>query len=202
MFTTPLVSAQDCLLAAEGRPTPFRNVKNSTNLPREIQAIITSYNFGCCGNITAWQTYVDARGISLQNSRFDITFQVWRPSPTVQHNGCYSLVGVNKFTRIVPQINGLISVTPEPTNIITAQPQDVVGYSTFGRRNPQVSNGKGILLDTRYNDESVWYHARTAGHPLITGDPDCLFPVGTQIDRILISSINAAPVLSVSICKQ
>ena len=53
------------------------------------QAIIPSYRFSCCGNITEW-------GVDLNPEdevvRFTLDFQVWRPSPTVSEDRCYSLV--------------------------------------------------------------------------------------------------------------
>ena len=110
------VSAQDCLLAAEGRKVPFRS-KFSPRLPNETQAIITSYKFGCCGNITTWQTYVQGRSSKHQEA-YDITFQVWRPSPTLQESRCYSIVGCNRYTSIFLGDDGLVSVTPAPFNIL------------------------------------------------------------------------------------
>ena len=76
-----------------------------------VQAIITTYQFHCCGN--AWQTFVEPGGQAREGD-YDITFQVWRPSPTVNSDGCYGLVGENAFTRISsPNYDsGLISVTP------------------------------------------------------------------------------------------
>ena len=114
---------------------------------------------------------------------------------------CYGLVGENVFTRITLGGGGLVSETPEPTNRITVQPGDVVGYFTFSRSNPQDRDGEGIQLDTNFRDEAVWYHTST--DPIMgRGDPAvCPFPVGSQSDRILRSSTNAGPVFSVGVCK-
>ena len=165
-----------------------------------VQAIITSYQFHCCGNVTAWQTYVEGRG--GHDGAYDITFQVWRPSPTVNTDGCYGLVGENEFTSISsPNYNdGLVSVTPEPTNIITAQPGDAVGYYVVSTK----GNNDGIRLNDRFNGESVWYRRNTNYDTLMSrGEASiCPFPVGSQSGRILRSSTNAAPMLSVGICKQ
>ncbi len=49
---------------------------------------------------------------------------MWRPSP----DGCYSLVGENRFPSISLIAGGLVSETPAPSNIITVRPGDVVGY--------------------------------------------------------------------------
>ncbi len=189
------VSAQDCLLAAEGRAIPFRKVNYQPRLFSGTLAIITSYKFGCCGNITAWLTYVHPGG-KLHQGVYDITFHVWRPSPTVQESGCYSLVGENRFTTISLN-DGLVYETPEPSNILTVQPGDVVGYFTLSR------NGKddGIQLDNNQMIDSVWYHTNTDSDPLIYGGLECPFPVGSSTGRLLRSFTSAAPVLSVSICK-
>ena len=114
-------------------------------------------------------------------------------------DGCYGLVGENVFTSIILDGGRLVSETPEPTNRITVQPGDVVGYFTFSHRNHQ--NRKGIQLDTSFIDEVVWYHTST--DPIMgRGDPGvCPFPVGSQTNRILRSSTNAGPILSVAICK-
>ena len=187
------VSAQSCLRAARGMETPFRKLNGRARLVSRTQAIITSYMFECCGNITAWQTYVKPGGRRHQRV-YDIYFQVWRPSPTVQENGCYSMVGENRYTSISLQRGGKVSETPEPSNILSVQPGDVVGCYTFSRR----GTNDGILLDVRRSFDSVWYHTGTVNN---NRQPDCPLPVGTETDRSLAFSTNAAPVLSVDVCK-
>ena len=194
-----LGTAQDCLQAEGEEQLPFRD-ENSPPLPRGSQAIITTYQFGCCGDITAWQTYVQPGGFQHSHGVYDIFFQVWRPSPTVQSNGCYSLVGENRFTSILLDDSGLVSETPEPSNIISVRPGDVVGYYTFSRRAEDNSNSQGIQLDTDYAD-IVWYLADFDTNPNTMGASNCPLPVGDGPDRILTLSTNAGPVLSVSISK-
>ena len=186
----------------EGRETPFSNQYiNNPQLPTEIQAIITTYKFGCCGNITLWQTYVHS-GRRPQKRDYDFTFQVWRPSPTVQDNGCYSLVGENRFTNIMIDHDGLVSEAPKPSNIISVHPGDVVGYYTFSRGNRNNMRNVGIQLDTSLTGNSVWYYAGAIdSDPLTMGASNCPFPVGTGSERILRSSVDVRPVLSVSISK-
>ncbi len=46
-------------------------------------------------------------------------------------DGCYSLVGENRFPSISLIAGGLVSETPAPSNIITVRPGDVVGYFTM-----------------------------------------------------------------------
>ena len=187
------VSAQDCLLASGGRVPPFRDDNGAAGLPSGTQAIIITYQFRCCGNITAWQTYVTPGG-----SSYDITFQVWRPSPTLPESGCYSFVGENRFTRISLGAGGLVSETPEPSNILSVQPGDVVGYYTFSR-DPQDMIGNGIQLDTAQIHDRVWYHTYSGSEPITAGASDCPFPVGSG--RSLKTFVSAAPVLSVKVGK-
>ena len=190
------------MLAAERKRTPFSDNNVSPRLPSGSQAIVTSYQFGCCGNIIAWQTYVQPGGGRHRNGAYDIFFQVWRPSPTVQDDGCYSLVGENRFTSIFLGDGGLVSETPEPSNIISVQPEDVVGYYTFSRSEPNNSRQEGIQLNTSYSSDTVWYYANSDTNPLPIGTSDCPLPIGRETDRILTSSTNAGPVLSVSFfCK-
>ena len=184
--------AQECLLTALGNIPPFRDDDGSPRLPSGTQAIITSYKFGCCGNITTWQTYVEPGGDDHQGV-YDISFQVWRPSPTVQESGCFSLVGENKFTSISLGDGGLVSKTPEPSNILTVQPGDVVGYYTISRG----GMGDGLQLDKSQNIDSIWYH--TISESFAPGTADCPLPVG--IDKILTSFTNGSPVLSVTMSK-
>ena len=44
-----------------------------------------------------------------------------------------AIVGENRFTKIMLDCGGLVSETPLPYNIISVQPQDVVGDYTFSR---------------------------------------------------------------------
>ena len=191
-----LGSAQDCLQAAEGEQLPFRDNNSSPRLPSGSQAIITTYQFGCCGDITSWQTYVQPGGGLHIFRAYDIFFQVWRPSPTVQSNRCYSLVGENKFTRIFLSNGGLVSETPEPSNIISVQPGDVVGYYTFSRLDPDNSDMEGLQLDRSRPNDNVLFLPYTMGVSTI-----CEVSVEDGGGRTLISSTNAGPILSVSLSK-
>ena len=156
-----LASTQGCLKAFlrnyELADPPFNDDDNN-GLPASpaVQAIIPTYKFYCnCVNITSWETYV-SRSIK---SKYHITFQVWRPSPTVTnetgYSGFYSLVGQNRFTNIRFTQGSLVWLTPTPpsNSIITAQSGDVVGYYTNSR------NKRGIQLerDDYYERNIVWY---------------------------------------------
>ena len=192
-------STQDCLQAAGGEQLPFRDDNSSPCLPSGSQAIITTYQFGCCGNITAWQTYVQPGGDGHRDGEYDILFQVWKPSSAAQDNGCYSLVGENRFTSILLSGGGLVSETPEPSNVISVQPGDVVGYYTFSRNYLDNRKEEGIQLDTGYTTDIVWYLAEFDTNSITLGATNCPLPVGDQSDRVLTS--NARPVLSVSLSK-
>ena len=113
----------------------------------------------------------------------------------MQDNGCYNLVGENRFTNITLNISGLVSETPEPSNIISVQPGDVVGYYTFSQIEANDDDGEGIQLNRRYSNDSIWY-ANINGASTM-GEPDCPFPVGHG--RILTSLTNAGPILTVGI---
>ena len=58
-------------------------------IPHKYQAIIPSYKFDCCGNITEWGVDLYPADESYQFT-YTLEFQVWRPSPTVKTTGCYS----------------------------------------------------------------------------------------------------------------
>ena len=197
------MSCQVCLKAlrrnTEPSDPPFYD-DNFNSLPTDdaVQAIITTYKFYCdCVNITSWETYVHPAGPG-HNMKYDITFQVWRPSPTVQDNGCYSLVGQNIFTSVILLQSGLVQLTPTPpTNtIITAQSRDVLGYYT--KKNGGNPN-EGIQLErlNNYNNNIIWWY-RSENHPC---GNECSLQVGTESDRVLRSSTGAAPMLKISTSK-
>ena len=189
-------AAQQCFQPA----LPFEQLRDYNDLdrlPNGRQAIVTSYQFQCCGDITAWQTYVERSGNPHGNGAYTIHFQVWRPSPSVQSNGegCYSLVGENRFTSITFSNRGPISETPEPTNIISVQPGDVVGYYVLSNRN----DDDGIQMDS--NDESIniYFNEDNGGNPISLGPDSCQVRAGES--GLLTESRSAAPQLSIDISK-
>ena len=180
---------------------PF-NDDNNDGLPASpaVQAIIPTYKFYCnCVNITSWETYVQPGGKNHYMARvYDITFQVWRPSPTVTssngYEGCYSLVGENIFTSISFSDGGFVQLSPTPpsNSIITAQSGDVVGYYT----NSRDGDNQGIQLerDRDYNENIVWY--KMERDSLRTNNTLSVGSGGT-----LTVSTRAAPMLKVSKCE-
>ena len=118
----------------------------------------------------------------------------------METDGCYSLVGENRFSRIT-LVGRLVSETPEPTNIISVQPGDVVGY--FATSTRAINNGITVTIhEDLLTGETVWYHTDTEMEPLIPSGEFCPFPVGSESDRILRSSTNLGPIVSVLICKE
>lgn len=130
------------------------------------QAIIPSYEAQCCGNITEWE----AAFFSVLTDNFDIIFQVWRPSPTVENNGCYSLVGENRFT-LGGLVNiGTINVAPLLSQQISVQRGDVLGF----RLETNTASDE-IRMDSSQSSEMVWY-GNIDG--IATKSSDCPYPVG------------------------
>ena len=120
---------------------------------------------------------------------YDITFQVWRPSPTVQNDGCYSLVGENVFTGF-SFIDGTVQLSPPSSSILTAQSGDVLGYYSNSRKG---SGGIQLERNPIYTQNIIWYQAVNGLIPL--RNSDCPYPVGSESDGVLRSSTNAAPML-------
>ena len=171
----------------------------SERFPSLTLAIVTSYKFQCCGNITAWQTYVEPAGNNHRDRVYTINFQVWRPSPTVDSDGCYGIVEEDIYANIklIEGENGLVNRTLAPSSFISVQPGDVVGYFTSLDDNKD----GGIQHDPEFNMESVWYHTHTDDDPLVSrGDSQlCLFPVGE--DAVLRTFSSFGPIFSVDIGK-
>ena len=122
---------KECLRVnnARGLP-PFRDYQdtnlNTDVIPHQHQAIIPSYRFDCCGNITEWGVDVHPGG-GNDDRRYTLDLQVWRPGLTVETTGCYSLVGNNRFTS-VSLSSRVAMVTPLPQERIQFQPGDVIGF--------------------------------------------------------------------------
>ena len=132
---------------------------------------------------------------------YNLDLQVWRPSPTVQTTGCYSLVGINRFTSVSLTNSGAV-VTPLPQEWIEFQPGDVLG---FNMENTNGDEGGVVILmdsserrDSGYETEEVWYADFSN---LIFGFEEYQLVVGSQPGRALNTMISAAPVISASYSK-
>ena len=130
---------------------------------------------------------------------FDFDLQVWRPSPTVNETGCYSLVGNFMVTSTsippLPEIDHVARVTPLPQDQLQFQPGDVLGFyvESHGTTSDD-DNGVVLLNNASYTRELVW-HASIATRASQMGS--CPYPVGTA--GVLNISTRAAPVISLSI---
>jgi hypothetical protein len=175
------------------------NLRSET-IPELHQVIIPSYRFTCCGNITEWGVDVHPAGDN-HDGVYNLDLQVWRPSPTVQTTGCYSLVRNNRFTS-VSLANQVAVVTPLPQEQIEFQPGDVLG---FNLENTDRDDGGVVTLidspeqgDGGYETEEVWY--ADFRNPVF-GNPECQLAVGNQPGRVLNTMTSAAPVISASYSK-
>ena len=140
---------------------------------------------------------MEPSGGNHQDGAYTIHFQVWRPSPTVGSDGagCYSLVGENRFTGIT-LINRAVSETPEPTNIISVQPGDVVGYYAMSNR----GDDDGIQMNSADDSITIYYNEDNGGNPISLGPDSCQVRAGDG--GLLTSSTSAAPQLSIDISKE
>ena len=130
---------------------------------------------------------------------FDFIFQVWRPSPSVNITGCYSLVNdfISSSISITPS-EPVARVVPPPQDQLQFQPGDVLGF--YVERHGGESNyndGVIVLIDGSHSSELVWYASVdiTAVQPSKSGS--CPYPVGSN--GVLNSLTHAAPVISVSL---
>ena len=135
---------------------------------------------------------MEGNGGGHQDGAYSINFQVWRlnPSSTMGSDGAgeYSLVGENRFSSIIFTQDEPIRETPEPTNVISVRPGDVVGFFLSSTENDD--DGIQLRLD---NAQQLWYQtSATPGTPstLVAGN------AGT-----LTSSTNAGPMLSILVCE-
>jgi len=175
---------------------PFQDDNKNDPLPASpaVQAIITSYKFTCDCAITSWETYVESGKNKYQNGEYDISFQVWRPSPTVSEDGCYSLVGENLYPSITFSGGGTVSVSPD-YSYVTAQPGDVIGYYTNFREGD--NNGIQLEDSNDYSDNLILFRPFSTGESITRNNNEC--PLNTGNGGVLMQSTNAAPALRISI---
>ena len=205
MSTSVLLSAQDnCLQTNSESGLPFFQGytgaagRPARRIQHQHQAIIPSYKLNCCGNITEW-------GVDLNPEEDEVSFsfnlQVWRPSPTVNTTGCYSLVDNFMITSTSiatePRSDHVARVTPDSRqDQLQFQPGDVLGFyvESHGSNTPQ-DNGVVLLNNANHDSELVWYgRINTISQNSQTNS--CPYPVGAS--RVLSSLTQAAPVISIA----
>ncbi len=174
-----LGNAQLCF--STGAPYNDDNSRNA--LPPRSQAIVTTYEFQCCGVIQNWSAYFQPGGSKHTNS-YTVTFQIWRPVPDQLQ--CYMLLSDITAN---PQLSNIGEATVSAYMVV--QPGDVIGYYVT----LQGGGNGGIQLETsNHGDNTVWY----SSSPTRPG-PGQTFQVGTETS---LSSATAAPIISIDISKQ
>ena len=165
-----------------------------SRLPTGSQAIVTSYQFHCCGEILEWGARMQPGGPKHRDGVYTVHFQVWRPSPTSSggsgDGNCYSLVGENRFPGVTLGDDRLLSETPQPTNVISVRPGDVLGYFVSSTDD---NDNQGIQLDPDFTNDVIYY-----------ADFDAPITMGTALvgpGGVLSLSTSIAPVVSVSMSK-
>ena len=120
---------------------------------------------------------------------------MWRPSPTVNETGCYSLV--NKYAVTSTSLPATDRVTPLPQNQLQFQPGDVLGFyvESHGTSSDN-DNGVVLLNNSNHTSELVWF-ASIDMTAQISRSGSCPYPVGTN--GVLHLSTHAAPVISISV---
>ena len=202
-------TAQDSCLQTNGSGLPrfqgYRGGKGQPGGPdrrihHQHQAIIPSYKFNCCGNITEW-------GVDLNPDKgggtFKFILQVWRPdSAATDTSGCYSLVDDYSNKSISLQNDAInmgkvAIVTPSLQDQLQFQVGDVLGFyvESNGARS-DYDNGVVTLNDSNHTSELVW-HASINITAQTSQPGSCPYPVGTN--GVLNKSAHAAPVISISV---
>ena len=183
-------TAQDCLRAVSDGGDSLPSFSDPDNMDvivgaNPIQAIVTSYEFHCCGIITGWGAYVQPGGGMHDNGAYSITFQVWRPTSTDRSR--YVKVGENIFPSVTLS-SSAIQETPGPGEGLHFQPGDVVGY--YLDQNAKGHNG-GLQPDASFNQETLYYATGNTGL-----QSECVLEVGSNAD--LSMSTTLGPIISVS----
>jgi len=191
------ISAECLRPGTQGENRIHLDQGDSARLNNNTQAIITSYQFHCCGEIESWQAFVEPNGGAHSRGIYNIQFQVWRPSPTVNTDSCYSLVGENYFSSIEFETDSSINVAADPGSRIPVREGDVIGYYTFVTGN---NRNSGIELSSDLTGETVWYLTSPGLSPVMPGEHmEYLLQVG--IGNALSSSTSLGPILTAVICE-
>ena len=175
----------------------YEGAANNNRIFLHHQAIVHTYKFNSCGNITAWGADV------FQNDQniYTVDFQVWRPSPTNNFTGagCYSLVGNNRFTSISLNV-GIVIATPSHQDYIQYQSGDVLGFYVENASPVSGRPDNGVVIQNTgdFTKDTIWY-ASIAPAMATSKDLDCPYTVGKLGD--LKSYTHAAPVISIATSK-
>ena len=157
------------------------------------QAIIPSYEFTCCGNVTEWGVDLQPGG-NVDDGLYTLNLQVWRPSPTTVDDstgsGQYILVGNNRFTSISLSegVAPSLQVTPSVQNQAQFQPGDVLGFYVERARNSD--RGVNMVITASYTSETVWYASVATLYSI-----GC--PISAGSSGVLNSLFQGAPVISI-----
>ena len=135
------------------------------------------------------------------SATFDLDFQVWRPSPTVNETGCYSLVGNYIVTStsipVSPEIDHVARVTPSPQDQLQFRPGDVLGFYVESHGTSSDFDNGVVLLNNGSHANELVYFASIDITAQTSQSGSCPYPVGTA--GVLNSTTRAAPVISISL---
>ena len=133
---------------------------------------------------------------------FTFILQIWRPSPCVDDNGCYSLVGDFISTRLSVNGNGVAVVTPSAAQELQFQAGDVLGFYVESHSGiSDHDNGVVVLKyqnwrsDSNSYSESVWYGSIGAT-ARTSQSGSCPYTIGSS--GVLNISTRGAPVISIA----
>ena len=191
-----MTSAEQCLNVGTDNGLPnFQDYGNNgpvTRILRYHQAIIPSYEFTCCGNVTEWGVDVQGRnGSNRANEVFILNLQVWRPSPTTvittSGTGHYVLVGNNRFTSFT-FTDRVARVTPSPKEQAQFRSGDVLGFYLESGTPDRI--GLNVLTISSYTSETVWYASIASLNSI-----GCPISVGSR--GMLNTLLQGAPVVSI-----
>lgn len=106
------------------RHVEFNNI-DPFQVPHPLRFLITSFHFGCRGNVTEWALF------TVNSGAHPIEFQVWRADTFISNTFTLNLVGVNSFPEAKPDSDNLLSLSVPQEQQIQVEPGDILGISTF-----------------------------------------------------------------------
>ena len=190
LFLSTVLPCLRSIIEGQSLPSFKDYMGGEGQIPLYHQAIISSYQFQCCGNLTEWRVDLHP-GSSADNGRYTLNLQVWRPSPTVDNS--YNLVGNNRFPALPLSNGGALVISPSPAVQIAFRSGDVVGVHIESAR--ATDRGLVVLTTASFSREAVWL--ASAASQTVGGCSVSVGSNGGQLNTLL----RGAPIITADACE-
>ena len=173
----------------QGLPPLIDDHRSRDHSEELVNILVPSYQFSCHGRVTNWSACVKPGG---NRERYDIRFQVWRPSV----DGCFTLIGVNVPSQLLAPVDHCVEYQVPRDDQIEVLPDDIIGFYVdrykLSRREEEFENPTdgGIQLDREWSGSVSLLSSGVVGQLV------------ARLCSLTQLHIGAAPVLSAGVGKR